>query len=337
MIEFVWPWMFAALPLPLLVRLWRRHAQAEQPALTVPALAAYQFETGAVTARPRRSGMPLALLMLSLSWIALVTAASRPQWTGEPVALPVTGRDLMLAVDISGSMGTEDMELAGRYVDRLSIVKQVINAFLELRGGDRVGLILFGTNAYLQAPLTFDLETVRTLLAEAPIGIAGGKTAVGDAIGLGVKRLRQRPDGDRVMILLTDGASNAGEVAPVKAAELAASVGVKIYTIGVGASEMRVPGFFGRLGNRIVNPSADLDEETLNKVALTTGGQYFRAENPAELAQIYAHIDAMEPVEQEAELFRPVQSLFPWPLGCGLVLLVLTMLLPVLRRGTYEA
>lgn len=337
MIEFVWPWVFAVLPAPLLVRLWRRHAEAEQPALTVPALTAYQFDTGSISVRRRRSGFSFALLLLTMAWVALVTAAARPQWTGEPVALPVTGRDLMLAVDISGSMGTEDMELAGRYVDRLSIVKQVITAFLELRGGDRVGLILFGTNAYLQAPLTFDLQTVRTLLIEAPIGIAGGKTAVGDAIGLGVKRLRQRPDGDRVMILLTDGASNAGEVAPVKAAELAASAGVKIYTIGVGATEMRVPGLFGRFGNRIVNPSADLDEDALSKVAETTGGQYYRAENPAELAQIYAQIDALEPVEQEPELFRPIQSLFPWPLGFGLVLLVLTMLLPVSRRGTHEA
>ena len=332
MIECVWPWMFLLLPLPIVVRLWRRHVEAPQPALTVPDLAAYRFEGVSTSPHRRQTGIPLALLLLSLAWIALVTAASRPQWTGEPVALPVTGRDLMLAVDISGSMGTEDMELSGRYVDRLSIVKQVINAFLELRGGDRVGLILFGTNAYLQAPLTFDLATVRTLLVEAPIGIAGGKTAVGDAIGLGVKRLRQRPEGDRVMILLTDGASNAGEVAPVKAAELAASAGVKIYTIGVGASEMRVPGLFGRFGNRIVNPSADLDEETLNAVAKSTGGQYFRAENPAELAQIYAHIDALEPVEQDPELFRPVQSLFVWPLGVALALLALILLLPLLRR-----
>ncbi len=333
MIELIWPWLLAAAPLPLVVRWLTRRSESRQPALTVPDLAPYQADGGlsASTSGHRRFSLPLTLL--ALAWLLLVVAAARPQWTGDPIALPASGRDLMLAVDISGSMGTEDMQLGGDYVDRLSVVKQVVSQFIEARGGDRVGLILFGTNAYLQAPLTFDLATVMQLLNEAPVGIAGGKTAIGDAIGLGVKRLRQRPDGDRVLILLTDGANNVGEVAPIKASELASEIGVRIYTIGVGATEMRMPSLFGRFGSRIVNPSAELDEDTLKAIAANTTGRYFRAENTQQLAEIYAIIDELEPVEQEAETFRPVQALFMWPLGGGLILLLFALALQSFPGG----
>ncbi len=326
MIEFLWPWVFAALPLPILTRLWRRQMATPQPALTVPDVHVWQVDERITIGKHKDRRATLNLVLLSLAWIALVTAAARPQWTGEPVALPVTGRDLILAVDISGSMGTEDMEHAGNYVDRLTIVKSVIKAFLDRRAGDRVGLIIFGTNAYLQAPLTFDITTVQSLLLETPIGIAGGKTNIGDAIGLAVKRLRTRPASSRVVVLLTDGASNSGELQPVKAAELAAEIGMRIYTIGVGATEMRLPGLFGRFGSRIVNPSAELDEDTLQKIAALTGGTFYRAQNPQELAQIYAVIDSLEPVEQDPETFRPVQVLFMWPLGAGLILLLILLL-----------
>lgn len=241
--------------------------------------------------------------------------------------LPTTGRDLMLAVDISGSMSQEDMELGGQNVNRLLVVKRVVNQFVERRQGDRVGLILFGTQAYLQAPLTFDLTTVNRLLEEAPVGIAGGKTAIGDAIGLAVKRLRSRPESERVLILLTDGANNVGEVAPIKAAELAANHSIKIYTVGVGAESMRVPGLFGSFGARVVNPSADLDEETLTEIARLTDGQFYRARDTRELARIYDAIDDLEPVEQDAETFRPIAVLFHWPLGAALLLIVLALLL----------
>jgi len=229
----------------------------------------------------------------------------------------------MLAVDISGSMSTEDMQLQDQLVNRLLVVKSVVNDFLSKRQGDRIGLILFGTNAYLQAPLTFDLRSVGKLLAEAPVGIAGGKTAIGDAVGLAVKRLRQRPAGDRVLILLTDGANNVGEVAPIKAAELAASEDIKIYTIGVGADEMqlRMPGLFGALGSRTVNPSAELDIDTLQKIAELTQGQFYRARNTAKLQEIYGIIDQLEPAQQDAELYRPTTSLYHWPLAFAWLLL----------------
>jgi len=324
MIELVWPWLLLLLPLPLLARLYLKPQDAEQAPLMVPELAAFSFNDTRLQAG---RGPRWPLLLLILCWVALVIAATRPQWTGDPVSLPTSGRDLMLAIDISGSMSVDDMQLGNQKVDRLTVVKAVISDFVERRQGDRVGLILFGSNAYLQAPLTFDLASVETLLTEAPVGIAGGKTAIGDAIGLAVKRLRPRPEGDRVLILLTDGASNVGAVTPLKAAELANAAEVRIHTVGVGAEEMTVPGLLGILGQRTVNPSAELDEETLQTIADNTGGQYFRARNTQELAGIYALIDQLEPVEQDAEVFRPRKALFFYPLGLALALLVLLLTL----------
>jgi len=314
MIEWVWPWMLTLAPLPLLVRWLLAPVERQQAALTVPNVASFRYD-GVGRAGAEQHRLAWRTLLLWLIWLALVTAMARPQWTGEPVSLPTTGRDLMLAVDISGSMGTEDLLLGGQLVNRLTVVKNVVGEFIEAREGDRVGLILFGTNAYLQAPLTFDLETVHRLLTEAPVGIAGGKTAIGDAIGLAVKRLRQRPQGDRVLILLTDGANNVGEVAPVKAAELAAQDNIRIYTIGVGADEMRLPSLLGVFGSRVVNPSAELDEDTLTQIAEITGGRYFRAQNTAKLVEIYDLIDSLEPIEQEAETYRPIAVLYYWPMG----------------------
>ncbi|HEY5681971.1 MAG TPA: VWA domain-containing protein [Pseudomonadales bacterium] len=315
MIEWLWPWAFLLAPLPLAMRLLVSPVARQQAALTVPSVAAFRAtDDSAGTASGR---FPWRAVALWLIWLALVTATARPQWTGDPVTLPVTGRDLMLAVDISGSMGTEDLELGGRMVNRLTVVKNVVSQFVDARRGDRVGLILFGTNAYLQAPLTFDLDSVNRLLVEAPVGIAGGKTAIGDAIGLAVKRLRRRPEGERVLILLTDGASNVGEVAPIKAAELARQEEIRIHTIGVGADEMRMPSLFGVFGSRVINPSAELDEETLQTIADATGGRYFRAQNTQRLQEIYTIIDALEPVEQDAETYRPIAALYYWPLGAA--------------------
>ena len=325
MIEWVWPWAFVVLPLPLIVRLLWSPMERTQAALTVPQLASFKSEESS----PGGFGgshVAWRVLLLVLAWLALVTATARPQWTGQPVTLPTSGRDLMLAVDISGSMGTEDLQLKGQIVNRLTVVKNVVSQFVVAREGDRVGLILFGTNAYMQAPLTFDLATVNRLLTEAPVGIAGGKTAIGDAIGLAVKRLRQRPDGDRVLILLTDGANNVGEVAPVKAAELATQEDIRIYTIGVGADEMRLPSIFGVFGSRVVNPSAELDEDTLTAIAEATGGRYFRAQNTAKLVEIYEIIDAMEPIEQDAETYRPTAALYHWPLAGGWLIIMFLLL-----------
>jgi Ca-activated chloride channel family protein len=333
MIELLWPFVLLLLPLPLLVRLLRGAPQPQQAALTVPDVSSFQAD-GTSGRSEVKSRFAWRLLLLWSIWLALLLATARPQWTGEPVALPTTGRDLMLAVDISGSMGTEDMELGNQFVNRLTVVKNVVGDFVEQRQGDRVGLILFGTNAYLQAPLTFDLASVNRLLIEAPVGIAGGKTAIGDAIGLAVKRLRQRPAGERVLILLTDGANNVGEVEPDKAAQLAGEEGITIYTIGVGAESMRMRSIFGAFGSTTINPSAELDEDTLQAIAGATGGRYFRATNTAQLAEIYDLIDALEPIEQEAETYRPITSLYFWPLGAAWLMTCLLVGLD-LKRGRH--
>jgi len=324
MIALAWPWAFAFLPLPLLVYWLMPAAKHEEAALHVPffsTVAGYEGEAG----RQRRSLLRRFLMLLA--WLALVLACTRPQWIGDPIELPSSGRDLMLAVDISGSMGTEDMQLNQHSATRLEAVKQVVGDFVERRKGDRLGLILFGTLPYVQTPLTFDRATVKKLLQETPLGIAGGKTAIGDAIGLAVKRLQSRPSNSRVLILLTDGRNNVGEVSPAQAARLAAQEGVKIYTIGFGSDEMQVPGL---LFNRTVNPSAELDEKTLTEIARLTGGIYQRARQTSELAAIYDELDRLEPIEQDKETYRPTKSLFAWPLGLALLLtLVMAALHPL--------
>jgi len=330
MIELLWPWALALAPLPLVVRLLLPVLDQPLAALTVPALSRFRASESATMGGSRRRPVA-ALVLLWLAWLALVTAVARPQWIGDPVRLPTSGRDLTLAVDLSGSMGTEDMKLDDQVVNRLVVVKDVVGRFIERRTGDRVGLILFGTNADVQAPLTFDLATVNRLLIEAPIGIAGGRTAIGDAIGLAVKQLRQRTADQRILILLTDGANNSGEVAPEDAAALAAASNVKIYTVGVGADAMRMPGLFGALTGGIINPSAEMDEESLTAIAELTGGRYFRAQNTEELEQIYGLLDQLEPVEQDPQTYRPTIALYHWPLGLAWVSVGL---LVILRTGS---
>jgi len=318
MIHFVWPWLLIILPLPLLLRwLLPPVEQGEEAALRTPFMHGIQLSpqtSKQITTKRWR------LTLAATVWLLLVFSAMRPQWLGDAVELPLSGRDLMLAVDLSGSMQEEDFVLNGQAVDRLTATKMVAGNFIRKRVGDRLGLILFGERAYLQTPLTFDRDTVATLLLESAIGLAGKKTAIGDAIGLAVKRLKDNPAESRVLILLTDGANTAGVVDPVKAAGLAAQKRLTIYTIGIGADEIIVRSLFG---SRRVNPSRDLDETALKKIAQQTGGRYFRARDTKQLEQIYAVIDQLEPVEQEQQLFRPRRALYYWPLGLAFLLSLL--------------
>lgn len=316
--EFAWPWMLAAFPLPLLALLLPAAAQTQVPALRFPF-------PGALPTQPHHSRAPrmrVRLALAALAWLLLVLAAARPQSVGEPVSMPVTGRSLMLAVDLSGSMQMPDMRSGGDAVSRLAAVKAIAGDFIQRRAGDRLGLILFGDQAYVQAPLTLDRHTVHTFLDEAQIGLAGQQTAIGDAIGLAIKRLRAEPAQNRVLILLTDGASNAGNVDPRKAADLAARDGVRIYTIGVGADATMVQGPFGL--PRMVG--GDLDEATLKAIAAKTGGRYFRASDVASLAQIYGLLDKIEPVSSDQQTWRPVDELYGWPMAAALLLSVLLAL-----------
>jgi len=327
MISFAWPWLLFLLPLPFILRWMLPAAEAKrEAALRVPFLEDFteREETRHTYRRPR-----WRFWLALLAWLLLVVAGARPQWLGEAIQLPLSGRDLMLAVDLSGSMKERDFIIEGERVDRLTATKWVAGDFIERRIGDRIGLILFGDRAYLQTPLTFDRKTVRTLLDEAAIGLAGKQTAIGDAIGLAIKRLKDKANQSRVLILLTDGANTAGEIDPEKAAELASRSGLKIYTIGIGADRMTVRSLFG---SQVINPSRDLNERVLKAIADNTGGRYFRAKNSEELAQIYQLLDRLEPVEQESQLFRPVKALYPWPLACALLLASLALTMPLIRE-----
>lgn len=315
MIDWHWPEAFYLLPLPLIIFWLLPKVKQQEAALKVPNLSLWQTSTHAAHIQTQQAWPSLVLPLLL--WCALLTALARPHILGEVVELPTSGRDLMLAIDISGSMDIEDMQWQNRPVNRLFTVKKVLNDFVSQRQGDRLGLVLFGSQAYLQSPLTFDWQTVQTLMNEAQIGLAGKKTAIGDAIGLTIKRLQSHPEQSRVVILLTDGANTAGEVKPLKAAELAQQSKVKIYTIGLGADAMEVSSFFG---TRQVNPSRDLDEGTLQKMADMTGGHYFRARDSKELKKIYAMIDQLEPTEKDPEIFRPQINVYYWPLSIALLL-----------------
>ncbi|MDG5498634.1 VWA domain-containing protein [Marinobacter sp. BGYM27] len=318
MLELAYPWFLLLILLPLLWWRRRRH-QADQVAAPEIPVGHWLSDLPGVSRSGNRRSIWHSLMLLA-AWTLLVVALARPQYIGEAVELPVTGRDLLLAVDISPSMEEEDMVLGQRQVNRLIAVKNVLNSFITQREGDRLGLLLFGTQPYIQAPLSFDHDTIRTLLQEAQIGMAGRATAIGDAIGLAVKRLRNRPQEQRVLILLTDGANTAGEVSPDKAADIAASAGVRVYTIGMGAESMIQRGF---LGSRRVNPSRDLDEALLKRIADKTGGQYFRARSTPELELIYENINQLEPIELEGKHYRPTKALYYWPAGIALALLVL--------------
>ncbi len=328
--SLAWPWALAALPLPLIMRYLLPEARGMSEAgLRVPSIESFRTLID-------RSGAEQLLnwrfWVAALAWILLVLAAARPERIGDELDVPVAGRNLMLAVDLSGSMDQKDFELGGLRVDRLTATKAVASDFIERREGDRIGLILFGERAYLQVPLTLDRETVNVLLLEAFIGLAGEKTAIGDAITLAVRRVHEQKVnvGEQVLVLLTDGANTAGEVDPIKAAELAQQVGLRIYTIGIGAEQLEVASLIG--GRRRINPSADLDEDTLTKIADLTGGRYFRATDTASLQDIYKLVDELEPVEEPESGFRPVKSYYFVPLGVAVALVALLSLTSLLKR-----
>jgi Ca-activated chloride channel homolog len=316
MMHLAWPWMALLAPLPWLLYRMRAAAQPRGAALFLPYVTALGEAPAGAAARHVRAGA----VLFALVWLALVLAAMRPQWLGDPVPLPTSGRRLLLAVDVSGSMAIEDM---GGGKSRLQVVQQVAGRFIDGRDGDRIGLILFGTRPYLQAPLTADLTTVHRFLDDAVVGVAGTETAIGDAIGLAIKRLRAEAGVDQaarlarqtVLILLTDGQNDAGVMAPLDAARVAAQSGLRIYTIGVGASaDQSVYGLGG--GN------TDLDEEALRSIAAATGGAYFRATDATALQAVYRRIDQLEPAVGRQQWLRSADEWFEWPLGLALVLSV---------------
>lgn len=323
MIGFDWWWGLLLLPLPWLAKIGLAASEARQFALRVPLLDGLNLPRRHAGASLRRRE-----LCLWAFWMCLVVAASRPFWLGEPVSRTVSGRDLMLAVDISGSMNEADMTLNGQPASRIDVLKLVVGKFIERRDGDRLGLILFGTNAYTYVPLTFDLEALGKLLADISTGLAGRHTAIGDAIGLAMKTMRRQQSRHRVLILVTDGSNTAGFGNPVLAALAAAQQGVTIYTVGIGTDARALEQTYGE--NKVPAEVA-LNERMLTRIAGVSGGRYFRATNLAALEQIYVELDKLEPVEYEYQAQRPRQELYLLPLVAGMALLI-ALLLAGLRR-----
>jgi Ca-activated chloride channel family protein len=316
--EFAWPWVFALLPLPWLV--WRMLKPAEPgQALRLPHAAL------APNMDRRLASRSAAPWLLAIGWLSLLAAAARPQIVGAPQAQTRSGRAMMLAVDLSGSMETPDMALGGQQLSRFGAVEAIAGDFISRRSGDELGLVLFGTRAFLVTPLTYDLNAVRAQLRDAVVGLPGTETAIGDAIAIAVKRLAALPQQARVLILLTDGVNNSGSISPQDAARAAKAAGVRIYTIGVGAERMVVPGLFG---DRVVNPSADLDADMLTYIAHETGGQFYRATDGNQLADAYRAIDALEPMPQQGREVRLRHELFRFPLALAGACLLLGLLWP---------
>jgi Ca-activated chloride channel family protein len=337
MFDFHWPWMAVALVLPLLARYyWRRRPEDDDPQQEWQRTTLLHPDLGRLTLafHGNKPGRPLASRiypwLLWFTWIALVAALMRPQWLEPHTEVQTPGYDLMLAVDASHSMEALDFTVGGREVTRMQVVKGVMDKFIQAREGDRVGLTIFGQQAFVLAPLTLDRDAVRQLLVALIPNIAGQGTALGDAIALGAKKLRSRPEGSRVMVLVADGDNTSGIFPPIEAATVAARAGVRIYVIGLGSKEESIPIFED--GKRIFRDDLTMDENTLKRIASITRGAYFRATDATALEEIYKKIDELEKTEAEMRTAWLPSPLYRWPLGAALVGLLLLGLFPEGRK-----
>jgi len=293
MIKFAWPWIFLLLPLPALI-IYRQSQKPTSDSILVPPSVAKALQE--IEQQKRRTGFDLhtlRLLLLGLSWLALLIAIAQPfkPETGE--ATPASGRAISMLIDLSTSMERRDFSikneaLEDETVDRLVVVKKIASQFIAEREGDRIGLVLFGSEAFVASPLTYDNDSVNTVLQSSGIGMAGRTTAMGDALGLAIKSLRDDPADEKAIVLLSDGTSNAGTAEPEDAAELAQSLGITVHTIGLGSDNSVND------GQQFQSASADLDEETLKSIAGASGGKFFRAHTSDELQSIYSEIDTLE-------------------------------------------
>ena len=314
-VEWAQPWAALLLPLALLMPLLPPY-RSRRSALRVPFFALAVQGSGE---RPRAGAVVLPhgvvhWLLLGLAWTAAVLAAMQPQWVEPPITRTQPTRDWLLAVDLSPSMQTADFrDAAGRPVDRLTVVREVLDEFLARRADDRIGLLVFGQQPFVQVPFTLDHGAVRALLAEARIGMAGTRTMIGDAIGLAVRVFDASDAPQRTLVLLTDGRDTGSRVPPAKAAEIAAQRGVRMHTVAIGTAAARA--------------GEEADLAGLRAWAEATGGRAFRATDRAGLQQIYRELDAIELRTVETQSARPRRPLFQWPLGLALALLGLHLVL----------
>ena len=325
-------WFLILLPLPMFMYMILPKSKAtKQVALKVPFFTQIKESVSKASLKGLHKISILKYLMIII-WILTVVSGAGVQWLGKPVPVSQSGRDLMMAIDLSGSMAMLDMKKGDKMESRYDLVMRVANQFIEQRQGDRVGLILFGSRAYLQTPLTFDTKTVAAMLNDSSIGIAGPTTAIGDAIGLAVKRMMDNKSQSKALILLTDGENNSGVLQPLQAGELAKKQGIKIYTIALGGGTIMVD---GRFGKQLVNTSEDLDTSTLKKISAMTGGKYFRAKDSKDLQNIYDDIDKMEPIDIDKMVIRPITYLYPWTLGPAIILSFMLSAIWLNRRRGY--
>lgn len=330
MFHFYWPWCALLLPLPFLARwLMPFKGKEEAPEIYFPSLnrlKAFPSNEG-----PSIGANRLFSFLLFLSWVFLVLALMQPEKVDQYVQVKNAGYDLMLAVDTSQSMQALDFSTSTKTISRLEATKEVVGNFVQGRTGDRVGLITFGESAYVHVPLTFDTLSVSKMLNDTVSGMAGNATAIGDAVGLAVRVLRERPEGSRVLILLTDGEDNASSIPPLEAAKLAKQYGIKIYTVGIGQNgPVPFPNQFGGVGM----VTAPIDETLLKEIAVLTEGQYYRATDQKALKSIYAKIDALEKTEADERLFFIREPYYLYPLGISLFLLLVLAFYDITYRRT---
>lgn len=321
-IMFIFYWPFCALLffLPFLVRYVvpaNKQSQENKPTLYYPALtrlqAAFGKQEKALPNDKKRFVLFMAL------WALMVLALMRPQLVDQYTQVKNEGYDLLLAVDISGSMQALDFSTQTQAKNRLDVVKEVVTEFVASRQGDRVGLILFGEDAFLHVPLTLDTLLVGEMLGNVVVGMAGQSTSIGDALGLAVRTLRERPEGSRVVVLLTDGKDTASSIPPMQAAQLAKDYDIKLYTIGVGSNgAVPFPNSFGGVSRQVV----PIDEELLQQMAVLTGGAYFRATDATSLQQVYEEINRLEKTESKVQEFMIRQPLFHYPLAVAALILI---------------
>ena len=319
MYQFVWPFVACLLPLPwVLRRLLKPVAKNPQTpdALRVP----FFKELAKIGTPITLSSKTISPVLWTIAWCLFVLAAMRPLWLGNPIVMPQEARNIVLTMDVSGSMEEQDFDIRGRAVRRLDLVKVLADDFIQKRVGDNLGLVIFGSGAYTYTPLSPDTATLRSLLSEIGIGIAGTQTAMGDALALAVQTATTVPAQSRIVILMSDGYANAGVVSVDEALKLAKNAGVKVYTIGIGSDEKALQDMFGFVQ---LNMPAELDEATLKRIATETDGQYFRAKSSQDLQEIYDLINTLETTTSEAKTLRPRKELFYIPalLGMGMWLL----------------
>lgn len=325
MLEFALIWMLLLLPLPLIIRFLTPRVEQAHVAIWMPQARHTAPDTSFVRSTPWSRW-----IVPSLIWSLLIVASAQPRWVGEPIAIQPEAREIMIALDLSGSMQMDDMELNGRSVTRLEAAHKILADFIRRRTGDRIGLIVYADSAHVYVPITSDLETVAKMAEQAFIGLAGQRTALGDAIALSIRYFTDRESPHRLVLMLTDGAINTGQINAEQAIELARNHDVKIHTIGIGSDEVTVRGIFGE---RRLNPSIDLDEIFLNEVARATGGEYFRARSTQEMERIYTLIDRLEPISREDRSIRPQRSLAHYPLALAFILFMSRWIPSVIRSS----